>query len=189
MTEEQILDAFRETGALLEGHFILRSGKHSRQFFQCALLLEHAKLMERLCGELVQKVEGLKFDRVISPALGGLFVGQEMARQLGRRHIFVEKADTGKLALRRGFTIDRGEKFLVCEDVATEGGRVIETMEIVENHGAEVAGVALFVDRSTTMLDFECPTVSLLKLPVKTFEPGHLPADLKKIPAVKPGSK
>jgi orotate phosphoribosyltransferase len=188
MNEEQILDTFRETGALLEGHFILRSGKHSRQFFQCALLLEHAKLMERLCGELVQKVEGLKFDRVISPAMGGLFVGQEMARQLGKRHIFVEKVD-GKLGLRRGFAIERGEKFLVCEDVATEGGRVIETMEIVENHGAEVAGVALFVDRSTGRLDFECPTVSLLKLPVENFEPDHLPADLKKIPAVKPGSK
>jgi len=188
MNEEQILDTFRETGALLEGHFILRSGKHSRQFFQCALLLEHAKLMERLCGELVQKVEGLKFDRVISPAMGGLFVGQEMARQLGKRHIFVEKVD-GKLALRRGFTIERGEKFLVCEDVATEGGRVIETIEIVESQGAEVAGVALFVDRSTSMLDFECPTVSLLKLPVETFEPDDVPADLKKIPAVKPGSK
>lgn len=187
MNEQQILDAFRETGALLEGHFILRSGKHSRQFFQCALLLEHTKLMERLCGELVQKVEGLVFDRVISPAIGGLFVGQEVARQLGKRHIFVEKAD-GKLALRRGFAINRGERFLVCEDVATEGGRVIETMEIIEEHGAEIAGVALFVDRSTTVLDFECPTVSLLKLPVETFEPNHLPADLKTIPAVKPGS-
>ncbi len=188
MNEQQILDVFRETGALLEGHFILRSGKHSRQFFQCALLLEHTKLMERLCGELVQKVEGLVFDRVISPAMGGLFVGQEVARQLGKRHIFVEKAD-GKLALRRGFEIKRGEKFLVCEDVATEGGRVIETMEIVENHGAEVAAVALLVDRATRMLDFECPTVSLLKLPVETFEPDRLPADLKRIPAVKPGSK
>ena len=188
MNQEQILDAFRETGALLDGHFILRSGKHSREFFQCALLLEHAKLMERLCGELVQKVEGLKFDRVISPALGGLFVGQEVARQLGKRHIFVEKTD-GKLGLRRGFKIDRGEKFLVCEDVATEGGRVIETMEIVESNGAEVAGVALFVDRSTGVLDFECPTVSLLKYPVETFDADDLPADLKKIPTVKPGSR
>ena len=188
MNEQQILDSFRETGALLEGHFILRSGKHSRQFFQCALLLEHAKLMERLCGELVQKVEGLEFDRVISPAMGGLFVGQEVARQLGKCHIFVEK-ENGKLVLRRGFSIAPGEKFLVCEDVATEGGRVIETIDILESMGADVAGVALLVDRSTTMLDFECPTVSLLKLPVETFEPDHLPADLKKIPAVKPGSK
>jgi orotate phosphoribosyltransferase len=188
MNEEQILDAFRETGALLEGHFILRSGKHSRQFFQCALVLENAKLTERFCGELVQKVEGLEFDRVISPALGGLFVGQEIARQLGKHHIFVEKVDN-KLALRRGFAINKGEKFLVCEDVATEGGRVLETIEIVESSGGEVAGVALLVDRSTTTLDFECPTVSLLKLPIETFEPDKLPADLKKIPAVKPGSK
>jgi orotate phosphoribosyltransferase len=188
MNEQQIIDAFPETGALLEGHFVLRSGKHSRQFFQCALVLERAKLMERFCGELVQKVEGLAFDRIISPALGGLFVGQEVARQLGKQHIFVEKVD-GKLALRRGFTITPGEKFLVCEDVATEGGRVIETIDIVESHGAEVAGVALLVDRSTSQLDFECPTVSLLKLPVETFEPDQLPPDLKKIPVVKPGSK
>jgi orotate phosphoribosyltransferase len=188
MNEDQILDVFRETGALLDGHFVLRSGKHSRQFFQCARVLEHAKLCERLCGELVQKVEGLAFNRVISPALGGLFVGQEVARQLGKRHIFLEKSG-GKLELRRGFTIERGEKFLVCEDVATEGGRVIETMEVVESKGAEVAGVALLVDRSTTQLDFECPTYSLLKMPIETFDPDDLPPDLKKIPAVKPGSK
>jgi len=187
MNESQILDTFRESNALLEGHFVLRSGLHSRQYFQCALILEQTKLAERLCGELVQKVEGLKFDRVISPALGGLFVGQEVARQMGKRHIFAEK-ENGKLVLRRGFRIERGEKFLVCEDVITRGGRVLETIDIVEAAGAEVAGVAMLVDRSTSRVDFECPTFSLIKLPIEAFPADQLPPDLAALPAVKPGS-
>src|SRR6266850_3383991 len=130
MTEEETLQIFRETGALLEGHFVLRSGLHSRQYFQCALALQQMPLVEKIGAALAEKVRELKPATVIAPAMGGLVLGQEVARQLGIRFIFVEKEE-GKLALRRGFRISPGEKILVVEDVVTKGGRVQETVAIV----------------------------------------------------------
>ncbi|HWQ91254.1 MAG TPA: phosphoribosyltransferase family protein, partial [Clostridia bacterium] len=129
MTEQDILQVFRDTGALLEGHFILRSGLHSRQFFQCALALQDMPTVERLGGALAGKVRSLGAVTVVSPAMGGLVLGQEVARQLGVRFIFVEKED-GKLVLRRGFKIRPEEKILVVEDVITKGGRAQETIDI-----------------------------------------------------------
>jgi orotate phosphoribosyltransferase len=182
------LDAFRQTGALLEGHFILRSGRHSRQFFQCALLLQHAALAAELCGDLAGKVKGLSFDAIASPAMGGILVGQEMARHLRTRHIFAEKNE-GKLVIRR-FPIQAGERFLVAEDVVTTGGAVRETIAILRAAGAEVVGVASIVDRSgEPPVDFGIPFFSLLRLHVETFAADALPPDLQKIPATKPGSK
>jgi orotate phosphoribosyltransferase len=126
---------------------------------------------------------------VISPALGGIIVGQEVGRSLGKRHIFVEK-DEGKLVLRRGFQISPGEKFVVVEDVVTRGGRVQETVDIVRNHGGVVSAVGVIVDRSgKTKPDFGCPFVSLVEMTVENFPADNLPPDLAKIPAVKPGSK
>src|SRR5215471_12503351 len=122
MTQNEVLQIFRDTGALLEGHFILRSGLHSRQFFQCALALQQMPTVEKLGAELADRVRHLGATTVISPAMGGLVLGQEVARQLGLRFIFAEKEE-GKLALRRGFTIARGERILVVEDVVTKGGR------------------------------------------------------------------
>src|ERR1700726_4528151 len=113
---EDLLGLFRKTGALLDGHFVLRSGLHSREYFQCAILLQHTDIAERVCKSLADKLRNFDCDSVISPALGGLIVGQEVGRSLGKRHIFVEKEDT-KLVLRRGFRIDKGEKFIVVEDV------------------------------------------------------------------------
>ena len=127
MKQNEILELFRQTGALLHGHFILRSGLHSREFFQCALLLRDTKVAERVCGALADQLRSTEFDTVISPALGGILVGQEVARQLGKPHIFTEKNDTGALVLRRGFTIQPGERFAVIEDVVTRGGRLMET--------------------------------------------------------------
>src|SRR5678809_1111896 len=147
MTEQEILQVFRETGALLEGHFVLRSGLHSRQYFQCALALQQMPTVEKLGSELAAKVRSLGAETVVSPAMGGLVLGQEVARQLGNRFIFVEKED-GKLALRRGFKISPGEKILIVEDVVTKGGRVQETSDIVRANAGEVAGVAMHVDRS-----------------------------------------
>src|SRR5712664_58534 len=147
MTEAEVLKAFRDTGALLNGHFILRSGLHSRQFFQCALALQQMPIVEKLGGALAQKVRALGAVTVVSPAMGGLVLGQEVARQLGIRFIFVEK-DEGKLALRRGFKISPDEKILVVEDVVTKGGRVQETIDIVRAHSGEIIGVAMAVDRS-----------------------------------------
>jgi orotate phosphoribosyltransferase len=188
MTEKDALQIFRETGALLEGHFILRSGLHSRQYFQCALALQHMPTVERLGAALADKVRALNAQTVIAPAMGGLVIGQEVARQLRVRFIFAEKEES-KLILRRGFEIKPGERILVVEDVVTKGGRVQETIDIVWQHGGTVAGVAMIVDRSNGAANFGLPTFSLIKLNVETFAPDQLPADLAKIPAVKPGSK
>lgn len=188
MTEQQILQVFRDTGALLEGHFVLRSGLHSRRFFQCALALQHMPTVEKLGAELAAKVRSLGVATVISPAMGGLVLGQEVARQLGVRFIFVEKEE-GKLALRRGFKIAPGEKMLIVEDVVTKGGRVQETVDIVRANQGVVAGIAMAVDRSAGQVKFGVPTFSLLALHVEAFEPNKLPPDLAATPAVKPGSK
>jgi orotate phosphoribosyltransferase len=186
---EDILGLFRKTGALLDGHFILRSGLHSREYFQCALLLQDTGIAAKICGLLADKLRQFECDTVISPALGGIIVGQEVGRSLGKRHIFVEK-DDGKLVLRRGFQILPAEKFVVVEDVVTRGGRVQETIDIVRNHGGIVSAVGVIVDRSgQSKPDFGCPFISLVEMTVENFPADNLPPDLAKIPAVKPGSK
>ena len=186
----EVLDLFRQTGALLNGHFVLRSGLHSREFFQCALLLQDAAIAARVCGWLADKLGAYEATTVISPAVGGIIVGQEVARHLGKRHIFAEKDGEGGLVVRRGFTIKPGEKFLVAEDVVTRGGRVQETIQIVRDHGGIVSAAGSIVDRSGGKLpDFGCPFVSLVQMNVETFDPANLPADLAGTEAVKPGSK
>jgi orotate phosphoribosyltransferase, Thermus family len=186
---EDLLALFRKTGALLDGHFILRSGLHSRQYFQCALLLQHTDIAGKVCGRLASKLREFDCDAVISPALGGIIVGQEVGRALGKRHIFVEK-DEGKLVLRRGFQISSEEKFIVIEDVVTRGGRVQETINIVRAHNGVVSAVGVIVDRSGVQKpDFGCSFVSLIEMNMETFEANKLPLDLARIPAVKPGSK
>ena len=188
MTHEQVLQIFRDTGALLEGHFILRSGLRSRQYFQCALAIQRMPLVEDLGEALAAKVRSLGAATVIAPAMGGLVIGQEVARQLGVRFIFVEKEES-KLVLRRGFKIALGEKLLVVEDVVTKGGRVQETIDIVRVCGGKVLGVAMLVDRSNGSVNQGVPMFSLLALNVETFHPDKLPPDLAKLPPVKPGSK
>ena len=190
MDSSELLGLFRETNALLDGHFLLRSGLHSRQFFQCALLLQHTQIAARVCGTLAEKLRGVEAESVISPALGGIIVGHEIARALGKPHIFVEKNDQGGLVLRRGFEIKPGTRFIVAEDVVTRGGRVQETIDIVKAHGGVVAAVASIVDRSGGKLpDFGCPFIALTALHVEAFEPDKLPPDLAGTPAIKPGSK
>jgi len=188
MTQNEALEVFRQTGALLEGHFILRSGLHSRQYFQCALALQHMPTVERFGRALADQVRTLRPATVISPALGGLVIGQEVARQLGVRFIFTEK-EGGQLALRRGFTLAPDERTLVVEDVVTKGGRVQETVDIVRAHHGRLVGVAMLVDRSDGTVQFWVPTFSVIRLQVETYKPDQLPPDLAAIPAVKPGSK
>jgi orotate phosphoribosyltransferase len=186
---EDLLALFRKTGALLDGHFVLRSGLHSRQYFQCALLLQHTDIAAKVCGLLADKLREFDYDTVISPALGGIIVGQEVGRSLRKRHIFVEK-ENGKLVLRRGFQISPNERFIVVEDVVTRGGRVQETIDIVRAHGGVTSAVGVIVDRSgEAKPDFDCPFVSLTEMDVENFPADNLPSDLAKIPAVKPGSK
>ena len=188
MTSEEALNLFRHTGALLEGHFILRSGLHSRQFFQCALALQQMPIVERFGAALAEKIASLQPQTVIAPAMGGLVIGQEVARQLGCRFIFAEKEEN-RLVLRRGFQLVPNERVLVVEDVVTKGGRVQETLEIVRQRGAVTVAVAMMVDRSDGTLDLGVPTFSLIRLNVETFAPDALPGDLQQLPAVKPGSK
>ena len=188
MTDAEILQIFRDTGALLDGHFLLRSGLHSRQYFQCALVLQHPRIAERLCKELALKLKNTGTQVVISPALGGLFVGHEVARALDVRHIFAEKNAAGKLELRRGFQVARGEKVLVVEDVVTKGGRVQETIDIVGSLGGNVVGVGTLVDRSGGKVGFGVPLESLLRLSIDTFDPATCPLCQAGTPVIKPGS-
>ena len=188
-TKDALLTLFRKTGALLDGHFVLRSGLHSRQYFQCAILLQHTDIAARVCGWLADKLREFDCDAVISPALGGIIVGQEVGCELGKRHIFVEKED-GKLVLRRGFQIAPNEKFIVVEDVVTRGGRVQETIDIVRANGGIVSAVGVIVDRSGKVKpNFGCPFISLVEMNVENFAADNLPPDLATIPAIKPGSK
>jgi orotate phosphoribosyltransferase len=165
--KDDLLDLFRKTGALLDGHFILRSGLHSRQYFHCAILLQHTDIAAKVCGWLADKVRDFDCNAVISPALGGIIVGQEVRRALGKRRIFVEKED-GKLVLRRGFQISTDERFIVVVDVGTRGGRGQETIDIVCAHGGIVSAIGVIVDRSgEAKPDFGCPFVSLIEMNVE----------------------
>lgn len=187
-TDAEVLNIFRDTGALLEGHFILRSGLRSGHFFQCARVGEHLQHITRLAGMLIAKLpRDLEYETVIAPAMGGLVIGQEVARQLGKRYIFAEK-DNDRLALRRNFRIANEERVLVVEDVITRGGRVRETIDLVDSRGGIVAAVAVLVDRSAGEARFDVPLISLLEMNFPTYEPDRIPPELRNIPAVKPGS-
>lgn len=186
-TNEKILDIFRQTGALMEGHFILRSGLHSGHFFQCARVCEHLDRVSELVEMLVKKLGNIEVDTVIAPAMGGLVLGQEVARQMKKRFIFAEKQD-GNLVLRRNFKLSKGEKVLVVEDVITRGGRVEECLNIVKSLGATPVAAAVLVDRSDGKAKFEVPCVSLLEFSFPTYEADKLPPELAAIPATHPGS-
>ena len=188
MTNTEALKLFRDSGALLEGHFVLRSGLHSRQYFQCALALQQMPVVERFGRILTDRVRALGVETVVSPAIGGLVIGQEVARQLGARFIFTEKEE-GKLVLRRGFQIQNGERIVIVEDVVTQGGRVRETMDIVRSRGGNVLAVAMIVDRSDGGVKLGPPMFSVIQLAIETFPPDDLPPDLASIPPSKPGSK
>jgi orotate phosphoribosyltransferase len=187
MQKEQILNIFKETKALLEGHFQLTSGLHSRQYFQCAKALQYPRHMETLCGMLAENFRNSRIDAVISPAIGGIIVGQEVGRQLGVRMMFAERKD-GTLQLRRGFEIQKGEKILVCEDVTTTGGSAQEVIDIVKNMGGEVMGVGTIVDRSGGKVNFP-NFFSTLSVDVITYQPIECPLCANGIPIDKPGSR
>ena len=189
MTEAEIVKILKESGALLNGHFQLRSGLHSDHFFQAALLLQYPDKAEIICRYLASKFSDLEISAVISPAVGGLIVGQEVARALGCRAIFADKED-GELVLKRGFSIKPGEKILVAEDVVTKGGRVQQTIDLVRAKGGDVAGVAVIVDRSAGEAKFDVPRFeSALKLTLPTFDPAQCPLCAKNLPIDRPGSK
>ena len=188
MTKEEITQCFLDAGALLEGHFKLRSGLHSNRFFQAALVLQYPDIAQKLCTELAAKFAGKGISAVISPAVGGLIVGHELAKALGVRAIFADKEE-GELVLKRGFEIKPGEKVLVGEDVITRGGRVQQTVDLVRKHGGEVAGIAVIVDRSMGEASFDVPHESLMKLELATYDPESCPLCKQGVGLVRPGSK
>lgn len=187
--QQEILDIFTRTRALLQGHFVLRSGLHSGHYFQCAQVCQRMDAVQRLAELLLARVhaQGLKFSTVLAPAMGGLVIGQEIARQAGARYIFAEK-ENNALVMRRGFTLTPNEQILIVEDVVTRGGRVLEALEIVRQAGGQSAGVAMLVDRSAGAAHFEVPAISLLELSFPTFPADAVPEWLAKIPIEKPGS-
>ncbi len=188
-SQQEILDIFTRTRALLTGHFVLRSGLHSGHYFQCAQVCQRMDAVERLAELLLAKVraQGLKFSTVLAPAMGGLVIGQELARQAKVRYIFAEK-ENNVLVMRRGFTLAKDEPVLVVEDVVTRGGRVLESLDIVRKAGGTAVGVAMLVDRSAGVARFEVPEVSLLELSFPTYPADAVPESLAKIPIEKPGS-
>jgi orotate phosphoribosyltransferase len=188
-TQQETLDIFTRTRALLTGHFVLRSGLHSGHYFQCAQVCQHMDAVERLAELLLAKVRaaGCTFSTVLAPAMGGLVIGQEVARQARARYLFCEK-ENNLLVLRRGFVLAPQERVLVVEDVVTRGGRVLECLEIVRRAGAVAAGVAMLVDRSAGATRFDVPAVSLLELSFPTYPADALPEALARLPVDKPGS-
>ena len=187
--QQEILDIFTRTRALLTGHFVLRSGLHSGHYFQCAQVCQDMAAVERLGELLVEKIHArqLAFETVLAPAMGELVIGQEVARQAKARYIFAEK-ENNALVLRRGFTLKPGERVLVVEDVVTRGGRVVESIDIVKKAGGTPVGIAMLVDRSAGAARFDIPAVSLLELSFPTYAADAVPEALAKIPVQKPGS-
>ncbi len=188
MIEKDVLKIFKSENALLSGHFLLSSGLHSPNYMQCALLLQKPWVAEKLCKALAKKIKE-KVDVVVGPALGGVIVSYEMGRALKKRSIFAERQD-GTLTLRRGFTLKKGERVLVTEDVVTTGKSTKEVFEIVASYGAKVVAVASIVNRSGVKNPFDIPFYPLLDIEIKTYESSHCPLCKEgKTPAIKPGSR
>lgn len=192
MQQEHLLSIFRDSEALLEGHFLLTSGLHSDRYFQCARVLQFPHYTELLCGEIAQQFRPAGIDVVVAPALGGIVVAQEVGRQLRARTLFTERKD-GVMELRRGFRIAPGENVLVCEDVVTTGGSVAEVIGLVRTAGGKIAGVAYIVDRSGGKVRFPMDPggaqFSLAAMDVVAYPPEKCPLCAKGIPVVKPGSR
>ncbi len=182
------LGIFKSTGALMEGHFILTSGRHSPMYFQCARVLQHPEWLQEFAGRITAEFSNEPVDCVISPAVGGIVLGTEVGRQLGARTIFAER-ENGKMTLRRGLEIKPGEKVLVVEDVVTTGGSVKEVMELTEERGGEIVGVGVVVDRSNGTVKLHEHQMSIVSLPAISYASDEIPEDLKNIPVTKPGSR
>ena len=188
VTADAVLDRFRRVGALLEGHFRLTSGLHSPGYLQCALVLQHPADAEACGAAIAERARSLGAQAVLSPALGGIVIGQEVARALGVRAIFAERQDA-KLTLRRGFTLSPEEKVLVVEDVVTTGGSTRETIEVARAAGARVVGAAAIIDRSGGRQQIDVPFHALATVALPTYDPASCPLCAAGEPVVKPGSR
>jgi len=190
LSYKESLKILKETNALLEGHFILSSGLHSRQYIQCAKLLSSAKKAEVICTSLCEKIKKNynKIDVILSPAIGGIVVGYEIGRQLGLESIFAERVN-GELVLRRGFNINKNSNVLIVEDVITTGKSALECSKIIMQCNSKLIGYACIIDRSNKNILIKDRIVSQVKFEIETFKEETLPEDLQKIPSLKPGSR
>jgi orotate phosphoribosyltransferase len=188
MTDSEVLDLFRRSGALLEGHFKLSSGLHSDRYLQSALVLQHPDMAGRLGQAIAERMAHLRPTAVLSPALGGIVIGQEVGRALRVRALFAERQD-GRLSLRRGFTLAPSDRVLIVEDVITTGGSTRETIAVAEAAGAQVIGAASIIDRGAGAAQLAVPLQSLVKMPVAAHDPAACPLCAQGVPVVKPGSR
>lgn len=188
LTTDVVLDRFRRVGALLDGHFRLTSGLHSPGYLQCALVLQYPAEAEACGAAIAERVRGLGPAAVLSPALGGVVIGQEVGRALGIRAMFAERQE-GVLTLRRGFQLSPGERVLVVEDVVTTGGSTRETIDVARAAGADVVGAAAIIDRSGGGAPLDVPFIALASLALPTYPPDACPLCATGVPVTKPGSR
>lgn len=189
-SEQRVIDIFKETDVLLDGHFLLTSGRHSNQYMQCAKILQYPHYTQELMGILAENYKDDKIDYVIAPAVGGIIIGYELARQLGVKNMFAEREEDGSMAIRRGFELPKGSRVVVAEDVITTGGSVQEVIDIVKSNGSEVVGVAVLVDRSNGTADFGTRLDCALVAKVESWEADECPLCKEgNMELVKPGSR
>ena len=190
LSEQEVINVFKETQVMLEGHFLLTSGRHSDKYMQCARLFEYPEKSAMLCQDLAERFAADNIELVVGPAIGGIIMAYEMARQLGVRNIFAERQE-GKMTLRRGFSVPKGARILVTEDVVTTGGSVKEVIELIKGLGGNVVGVASMVDRSNGVVDFGRKFEPLLRMEVISYPADDCPIckDHPETPAIKPGSR
>ena len=188
MDPDEVIDRFKQTGALLDGHFVLSSGLHSDTYLQCALALQSPAVAAEFGAAIAQEFRGQKIHTVAAPAIGGIVIGYEVARQLGARFIWTEREDS-QMTLRRGFTVHEGERVLVVEDVITTGGSTRDTIAVVRGAGADVIAAASIIDRSFGTAEVGVPRISLAVLDVPAVEPSNCAACARGEVAIKPGSR
>lgn len=192
MSEDEVLKIYKSIDALLEGHFILSSGLHSKMYLQSALVFSNTKIAELLCKSLSTKVKNLididSIDLIVSPAMGGVIVGYELSRHLNKLNIFAERKD-GVFSIRRGFKINEGQKVLVVEDIVTTGKSSLECFECINELGGEIVAEAALINRGGDSVNLGVPLITLANLDIPNYEPENLPEDLKNLPAIKPGSR
>ncbi len=186
LDQDDLVGLLKQTGVIMEGHFLLTSGRHSTCFLQCAQLLQYPQHAEKVCRLMAEPFRDENIDTVIGPAMGGVILSYETARALGARALFAERTGEGKMALRRGFRVEAGEKVLVVEDAITTGGSVQKVLDLLAGTGAEIAGVSIMIDRTSGQVDFGVPLKTLLSMEIESYAPEDCPLCRKKIPLQKP---
>lgn len=188
MNKDELLSAFKNTEALLNGHFLLSSGRHSEKYMQCAKLLQYPDVAVKIAKGIAKHFESKNITCVLGPAMGGIIIAYKVAEALGVRSVFGER-EAGQMCLRRGFELKSGERVLVVEDVVTTGKSVKELLDVIRKDNVEIVGVASIIDRSAGDVDFGCEFFSLAPIEIKTYQPDECPLCKKNIPVIKPGSR